>query len=152
MAQREKTLVFSLAIPRPRIRGFLAPCRGMIIARSAMFESGKWLQNKKEDSTFLLMPADKLSFGLVLHEAAIVSLLLVYRLLLLRYVFVVCHNICFAIIAHASASLTMTNPTEQTLDCAKVQKKSHIRKCMQDFLYRDANFSSRPDTLPRSSW
>ena len=99
-----------------------------------MFESGKWLQNKKEDSTFLLMPADKLPFGLVLQKATVIPLLLVYRLLLLRYVFVVCHNICFAIIAHASASLTMTNPTEQTLDCAKVQKKSHIRKCMQDFL------------------
>jgi hypothetical protein len=50
------------------------------------------------------MSSHKLPFGLVLHEAAIVSLLLVYRLLLLRYVLVVSHNICFAIIAHASAS------------------------------------------------
>ena len=39
------------------------------------------------------MPSYKLPFGLVLQETAIVSLLLVYRLLLLCYVFVVCLNI-----------------------------------------------------------
>ena len=50
------------------------------------------------------MSSYKLSFGLVLHEATIVLLLLVHRLLLQRYVFFVCHKICFAMIAHASAS------------------------------------------------
>ena len=38
------------------------------------------------------MSTDKLPFGLVLQETAIVLLFLVYRLLLLRYVFVVSHN------------------------------------------------------------
>ena len=37
------------------------------------------------------MSTDKLPFGLVLQETAIVLLLLVYRLLLLRYVLVVSH-------------------------------------------------------------
>ena len=37
------------------------------------------------------MPSYKLPFGLVLQETAIVLLLLIHRLLLLRYVFVVCH-------------------------------------------------------------
>ena len=37
------------------------------------------------------MSTDKLPFGLVLKKATIVLLLLVYRLLLLRYVLVVCH-------------------------------------------------------------
>ena len=50
------------------------------------------------------MPSYKLSFGLVLQKATILPLLLVYRLLLLRYVLVVSHKICFAMIAHASAS------------------------------------------------
>ena len=50
------------------------------------------------------MPSYKLPFGLVLQETAIVLLFLVHRLLLQRYVFFVCHKICFAIIAHASAS------------------------------------------------
>ena len=50
------------------------------------------------------MSTDKLPFGLVLQETAIVLLFLIYRLLLLRYVLVVSHKICFAIIAHASAS------------------------------------------------
>jgi len=34
----------------------------------------------------------------------------------------------------------------------KGTKKSHIRKCMQDFLCRDANFSSLPGIPPRFSW
>ena len=38
------------------------------------------------------MPSHKLPFGLVLQETAIVLLLLVHRLLLLRYVLVVCHR------------------------------------------------------------
>lgn len=38
------------------------------------------------------MPSYKLPFGLVLQETAIVLLLLVYRLLLLGYVFFVCHQ------------------------------------------------------------
>ena len=50
------------------------------------------------------MSSYKLPFGLVLHEATILLLLLVHRLLLLRYVLVVSHKICFAMIAHASAS------------------------------------------------
>lgn len=37
------------------------------------------------------MPADKLPFGLVLKEAAVILLLLIYRLLLLCYVLVVGH-------------------------------------------------------------
>ena len=41
---------------------------------------------------FLLMSTHELSFGLVFEEAAIVRLLLVYRLLLLGYVLVVSHN------------------------------------------------------------
>ena len=39
------------------------------------------------------MSSYKLPFGLVLKKATIILLLLVYRLLLLRYVLVVCHNI-----------------------------------------------------------
>ena len=50
------------------------------------------------------MPSYKLSFGLVLQETAIVLLFLVHRLLLLGYVLVVSHKICFAMIAQASAS------------------------------------------------
>ena len=50
------------------------------------------------------MSSYKLPFGLVLQETAIVLLFLVHRLLLQRYVFFVCHKICFAMIAHASAS------------------------------------------------
>ena len=38
------------------------------------------------------MSSYKLSFGLVLQETAIVLLFLVYRLLLLHYVFVVSHS------------------------------------------------------------
>ena len=38
------------------------------------------------------MSTDKLPFGLVLQETAILLLLLVKRLLLLGYVFFVCHN------------------------------------------------------------
>ena len=38
------------------------------------------------------MPPYKLPFWLVFKEAVIILLLLVYRLLLLRYVLVVCHN------------------------------------------------------------
>ena len=49
------------------------------------------------------MSSHKLSFGLVFKETAIVLLSLVDRLLLLGYVLVVCHKICLAIIAHASA-------------------------------------------------
>lgn len=37
------------------------------------------------------MPADKLPFGLVLKEASVILLLLIYRLLLLCYVLVVGH-------------------------------------------------------------
>ena len=37
------------------------------------------------------MSTDKLPFGLIFEKAAIVLLLLIYRLLLLRYVLVVCH-------------------------------------------------------------
>lgn len=39
------------------------------------------------------MSSYKLPFGLMFKEAAIVLLLFVYRLLLLGYVLVVCHNI-----------------------------------------------------------
>ncbi len=39
------------------------------------------------------MSTDKLPFGLVLQETAILLLLLVDCLLLLCYVFIVCHNI-----------------------------------------------------------
>ena len=39
------------------------------------------------------MSSHELSFGLIFKKAAIILLLLVYRLLLLRYVFVVGHNI-----------------------------------------------------------
>lgn len=38
------------------------------------------------------MSSHELPFGLVLQETAIVLLFLIYRLLLLRYVFVVSHN------------------------------------------------------------
>ena len=38
------------------------------------------------------MSTDKLPFGLVFQETAIILLLLVYRLLLLRYVLVVSHK------------------------------------------------------------
>ena len=38
------------------------------------------------------MSSHKLPFGLVFKETTILLLLLVYRLLLLRYVFVVSHN------------------------------------------------------------
>ena len=38
------------------------------------------------------MPSYKLPFGLIFEKAAIVLPLFVYRLLLLRYVFVVSHN------------------------------------------------------------
>ena len=38
------------------------------------------------------MSTDKLSFGLIFEEAAIVRLLLIYRLLLLGYVLVVSHK------------------------------------------------------------
>lgn len=50
------------------------------------------------------MSSDKLPFGLVLQKTAILLLFFINRLLLLRYVFVVGHKICFAMIAHASAS------------------------------------------------
>ena len=69
------------------------------------------------------MSTDKLPFGLVLQETAIVLLLLVYRLLLLRYVLVVGHNNaenkfrCF-VMRHFGA---------------KLQKKSHMRKFLWDF-------------------
>ena len=43
-------------------------------------------------SFIYLLPTDKLPFGLVFEEAVIVQLLLVYRLLLLGYVFFVCHQ------------------------------------------------------------
>ena len=39
------------------------------------------------------MPSYKLPFGLVFKETTILLLLLIYRLLLLRYVLVVSHNI-----------------------------------------------------------
>ena len=42
-------------------------------------------------SFIYLVPTDKLSFGLIFEKTAIVLLLLVYRLLLLGYVFVVGH-------------------------------------------------------------
>ena len=38
------------------------------------------------------MSSYKLPFGLILKEATIIRLLLIYRLLLLRYVLVVSHN------------------------------------------------------------
>ena len=38
------------------------------------------------------MSSDKLPFGLILEETAVILLLLVYRLLLLGYVLVVSHN------------------------------------------------------------
>ena len=38
------------------------------------------------------MSSDKLPFGLILEETAVILLLLVYRLLFLRYVLVVSHN------------------------------------------------------------
>ena len=41
---------------------------------------------------FFLMSSHELPFGLIFEEATIVLLLLVYRLLLLRYVLVVSHN------------------------------------------------------------
>ena len=47
----------------------------------------------QENEDFPLMSSNKLSFGLIFEEAAIVRLLLIYRLLLLGYVFFVCHNI-----------------------------------------------------------
>ena len=50
------------------------------------------------------MSSHKLTLRNIRRETAIVLLLLVYRLLLLRYVLVVSHKICFAITAHASAS------------------------------------------------
>ena len=50
------------------------------------------------------MSSHKLPFGLVFKEAAVIPLFLIHRLLLLRYVLVICHKICFAITAHASAS------------------------------------------------
>ena len=50
------------------------------------------------------MSSDKLPFGLVLQKTAILLLFFINRLLLLRYVLIVCHKICFAITAHASAS------------------------------------------------
>ena len=37
------------------------------------------------------MSSYKLPFGLILKEATIIRLLLIYRLLLLRYVLIVCH-------------------------------------------------------------
>ena len=43
------------------------------------------------------MSSYKLPFGLVLKEAAVIPLLLVYRLLLLGYVFFVCHQSIFNI-------------------------------------------------------
>ena len=39
------------------------------------------------------MSSHKLSFGLVGEKAAVFLLLLIYRLLLLRYVLVVCHSV-----------------------------------------------------------
>ena len=64
------------------------------------------------------MSSYKLPFGLVLQETAILLLLLVYRLLLLRYVLIVCHKsiilITFAgrppTIALAGTSLVTTAP------------------------------------------
>jgi hypothetical protein len=50
------------------------------------------------------MSSHELTLRYIRRETAIVLLLLVYRLLLLRYVLVVSHKICFAMIAHASAS------------------------------------------------
>ena len=38
------------------------------------------------------MPSYKLPFGLILKETTIILLLLIYRLLLLGYVFFVCHK------------------------------------------------------------
>ena len=51
------------------------------------------------------MSSHKLPFRLVLYEASVIRLFLINRLLLLGYVLVVCHKICLAIIAHASASV-----------------------------------------------
>ena len=42
-------------------------------------------------SFIYLVPTDKLPFGLIFEKTAIVLLLLIYRLLLLGYVFVVGH-------------------------------------------------------------
>ena len=42
--------------------------------------------------SYQLVPTDKLAFGRVFEEASVIRLL-VNRLLLLGYVFVVCHNI-----------------------------------------------------------
>ena len=39
-----------------------------------------------------LMSANKLPFGLIFEEATILLLLIIYRLLLLGYVFFVCHK------------------------------------------------------------
>ena len=49
---------------------------------------GRFFVNQK----FFLMSSHELPFGLIFEEAAIVLLLLVYRLLLLGYVLVVSHN------------------------------------------------------------
>lgn len=41
---------------------------------------------------FLLMSTDKLPFGLIFEKTTVILLLLVHRLLLLGYVFFVCHK------------------------------------------------------------
>ena len=51
VAQREKTIVFSLAIPRTQSRGFLAPKGHDYCKRCAMFKSGKWLKGRRRSSS-----------------------------------------------------------------------------------------------------
>ena len=84
------------------------------------------------------MSTDKLPFGLVLQETAIILLLLVNRLLLLRHVLVVCHQsiifITFAgtppTIALAGTSLVTTAPaaTMALSPMIGIERRKHTKR------------------------
>lgn len=71
------------------------------------------------------MSSYKLPFGLILEETAVILLLLVYRLLLLRYVLVVSHFFLVYLALTISYELRMRE-CDFVISSAKVQKKSEL--------------------------
>ena len=75
------------------------------------------------------MPSYKLPFWLVFKETTILLLLLVYRLLLLRYVLIVCHNkavklVSFLRNAPIWRKVTKKNPSVQIFLCFEHKKRA----------------------------
>ena len=111
--QHKEVLLLIDSLVRWSLTGYARPPRGCIRQSAlavALFSLTRWrcpctaahygglgLLLVVSYSFIYLVPTDKLPFGLVFEEAVIVQLLLVYRLLLLGYVFFVCHQSIFNI-------------------------------------------------------